>query len=378
MKVTFPHMGNMYIPVKVLLDTAGIDYVMPPSCNKKTLEYGLLHSPEFVCLPFKTILGDFIHGIENGADTILFGGGCGQCRLGYFADLHNEILKSIGYNINFYCLDLANMTFKDILNNLTPLTSKKSKFNIYKSVVYALKTLFSVDTLYQLSNYTRCREVEKGRTDTIMRDFHLKVKKLNGYRNIAKEIALTKKLLNGIAVNKAFKPLKVAIVGEIYAAVETYLNLDIEKKLGNMGVEVHNKLGAAHWIKEHFVKTILPLKIKNNPHEAGKEFMNTNDIGGHGLETIGNSILCAKNKYDGVIHIYPFTCMPEIIAQSTFSDIQEKYKIPIMTLIIDEMTGEGGYTTRIEAFVDMLQRRSSSKPKQIFKFIPISKSKIAN
>jgi len=28
MKITFPHMGDTYIPVKVLLETAGIDYVM--------------------------------------------------------------------------------------------------------------------------------------------------------------------------------------------------------------------------------------------------------------------------------------------------------------------------------------------------------------
>lgn len=77
----------IYISIKVLLDTIGLDYVMPSRCNSMTLEKGVVHSPETACLPFKTILGYFIYGIEHGADVILFGGGCGQCRLGYYGDL---------------------------------------------------------------------------------------------------------------------------------------------------------------------------------------------------------------------------------------------------------------------------------------------------
>ena len=57
MKITFPHMGDAYIPVKILLDCAGIEYVMPPVSGKGLLEQGTLHSPEFACLPFKTIMG---------------------------------------------------------------------------------------------------------------------------------------------------------------------------------------------------------------------------------------------------------------------------------------------------------------------------------
>lgn len=57
MKITFPHMGNMYIPIKVLLDTAGIEYVMPPLNSKETMELGVVNSPEFACMPFKTYWG---------------------------------------------------------------------------------------------------------------------------------------------------------------------------------------------------------------------------------------------------------------------------------------------------------------------------------
>ncbi len=37
------------------------------------------------------------------------------------------------------------------------------------------------------------------------------------------------------------------------------------------------------------------------------------------------------------------------------------FGIPTLTLIVDEMTGEAGYLTRVEAFVDLLKRRKEEK-----------------
>jgi predicted nucleotide-binding protein (sugar kinase/HSP70/actin superfamily) len=49
--------------------------------------------------------------------------------------------------------------------------------------------------------------------------------------------------------------------------------------------------------------------------------------------------------------------MPEIVAKSILNIVSKDFNFPIMTLILDEMTGEAGYMTRLEAFVDLLQRR---------------------
>lgn len=357
MKITFPHMGNMYVPIKVLLDTAGIDYIMPPYCTKGALETGIIHSPEFACLPFKIILGDFLYGIENGAEFILFCGGCGQCRLGYYGDLQSEILKSLKCKVKFVCLDLTNLTFKEILKCIKPLTEGKSILRIVKSILYAVKMVFKVDRIDKMARYTRCREKNKGQTDRIISRFHNQAQKAKGYGNINRVINATLQALKQIPVNKEHHPIKVSIVGEMYICAHPLINFDIEKKLGNMGVEVHNYLSISQWISEHFVKKLLPIKLKNRPLEAANEYIKTDDIGGHGVYTIGFSVISARNNFDGVIQLYPLTCMPEIIAQSAFAEIQKEYGIPIMTLIIDEMTGESGYMTRLEAFVDMLEMK---------------------
>lgn len=360
MKITFPHMGNMYIPIKVLLDTSGIEYVMPPFCSKGALEQGVIHSPEFACFPFKTVLGDFIYGLENGAEFILFGSGCGQCRFGYYGNLHEEILKSLDYNMQFVCLELNNMSIKDILSSIKPLTEGKKTGILLKSIIFAAKTVFSVDKLTSLARYTRCREIKRGETDRVMASFHRQAQKAYGYKSINSLIRNTRKALLNIAIDRNYKPLRISIVGEIFVGAHPLTNFDIEKKLGNMGVEVHTNLNISHWIMEHFIKKMLPFKFKDKALEAAKEFIKTNDIGGHGIYTVGHSILSAKKNFDGVVHIYPFTCMPEIIAQSTFNEIQQKYGIPIMTLIVDEMTGESGYLTRLEAFVDIIRMKKSA------------------
>lgn len=357
MKITFPHMGNMYVPIKVLLDTVGIEYVIPPLNTKETMELGVINSPEFACMPFKTILGDLIYGVQKGADFILFGGGSGQCRFGYYGDLLSEIITNLNYDVKFVCLETTNITIKGVLEKISPLTSGKSTIDILKGILNALRTVFLMDSLNKLAIYKRCREVNKGETDRIISQFHSSVQKVHGYKSIRSIIKSTKKQLMDIPFDPKRKTIKVAIVGEIYAASHPGINFEIERKLGNMGVEVHNYLGISKWIFNHFIRNNLPIKIKDKFLVAGREFINTNDIGGHGIQTVGASIISAKKKYDGVIQIYPFTCMPEIIAQSALVEVQKKYDIPIMTLIVDEMTGEEGYTTRLEAFFDMLEMR---------------------
>ncbi|NLG37884.1 MAG: hypothetical protein GX549_07690, partial [Clostridiales bacterium] len=81
------------------------------------------------------------------------------------------------------------------------------------------------------------------------------------------------------------------------------------------------------------------------------------DIGGHTRETIGHTVMHAREGYDGIIQLYPLGCMPEIVAQSILPRVIDDMDIPVLTLIYDEFTGEAGYITRLEAFLDLLLQR---------------------
>jgi predicted nucleotide-binding protein (sugar kinase/HSP70/actin superfamily) len=120
------------------------------------------------------------------------------------------------------------------------------------------------------------------------------------------------------------------------------------------GISTKKALNPSWWAKNMVLSSInlnsLDLK------KASKKYL-PHYIGGHARECIGETVMAHQEGYDGVIQIFPFGCMPEIVAKSILPTISKEKDFPIMTLVVDEMTGEAGYITRIEAFLDLLERR---------------------
>ncbi len=145
--------------------------------------------------------------------------------------------------------------------------------------------------------------------------------------------------------------------------LEPYANLEIEKTLGEMGVEVERSIYLGHWIKDH----LLPKKFGSGEREtiikAASDYLD-HFVGGHGLESVGQTILYAQNNFDGIVHIFPFTCTPEIVAQSILPEVSKDFRIPLISFSLDEHSGRAGFITRLEAFLDLLhQKREQEKLK---------------
>ncbi len=152
------------------------------------------------------------------------------------------------------------------------------------------------------------------------------------------------------------KPLRIGIIGEIYTILDTYSSVGMEVELGRLGVEVDRSIYLSGWVGNHVFQGLAPgyRSIRSYPAHA-KPYL-PHFVGGHGQETVGAAVKFAKEGFDGIIQVYPLSCMPEIVAASILPKVQEAYKVPIMTLIVDEHTGHAGMQTRLEAFVDLLQR----------------------
>lgn len=155
--------------------------------------------------------------------------------------------------------------------------------------------------------------------------------------------------------------LKVGIVGEIYTLLEPFTNQHLERRLGNLGIEVDRSIYLSEWINDHLLMGLVKgLRSKKDACRAAHPYLR-HFVGGHGQETIGSAVNYARAGFDGLIQVFPFTCMPEIVAQSILPDISEDYGIPILTLIMDEHTGEAGLVTRLEAFTDLIARKRNIK-----------------
>lgn len=360
MKLTFPHLGNTYICVKAMLDDLGVECVVPPFNNKKALELGTKYVPEMVCLPLKINIGNYIQAYEMGADTILMAGGCGPCRFGYYAEMHREILKDAGFDMEIITLERANGTVKQLFERVRKITGTAGLVKIPIIAGRTAGIARRVDELEKLTFRLRPRERQKGSVDRIYRSFRENALKITGSGGVLALLDDTEKKLKAVELDTGVNPIRVGIVGEIYTGIEQFASFNIQERLGSLGVEVDRKVTVSNWIIEHILKKGLHLPRDMEYAEAAKPWLGKM-IGGHAQETIGHTALYAQNGYDGVIQLFPFSCMPEIVAESILPSIEKELSIPVLKLIIDEMTGEAGYMTRVEAFIDMLERRRKSE-----------------
>ncbi len=356
MKVTFPHMGNQYVATKVLLEELGVDLVLPPQCSKETLNIGIKYSPESICLPLKVNIGNYIESINMGADTIVLTGSCGPCRFGYYSILQKELLSEAGYDIDVILLDPPEGDYKTFFDSIFKLTGTKNPYKIAKALKRAVNVLKAVDDLEDTAYYKRPREQVRGQVDKYYDGFHRDMRMVHGYKEVAQLIKDTKKKILSVVEDPNREIIKIGVIGEIYTIIEPFVNIDIEKKLGSLGVEIDKSLKVSRWLDEHLFLNPLGLTKERKTWKASEPYLKTM-IGGHARETIGYAVRFAEEGFDGVIQVYPLTCMPEIVAQSILPTVEKDYNIPYLCLIVDEMTGEAGYMTRLEAFVDLLRRR---------------------
>lgn len=355
MKITFPHMGNIYIPLKTLFENLGCEVIPPPPCTKKTLELGVAYSPEFACLPLKINIGNFIEALELGADTIVMAGGVGPCRFGYYGEVQKEILKDLGYDFEMIILDPPQGHVIELINKIRLITNKNNNTvkDVVKAIRFAWKKAVLLDKIEKQLFKIRPRERYRGQTEKVynflVKDI-LDVKYEEELEDLETEI---NEAFSYINVSKNVTPVKVGIVGEIYTVLEPFVNLHIEKQLGELGVEVHRNIYITDWVRENLFPSFLKPKDHNKILKLAEPFINC-FVGGHGQESVAQIVNFSKMGFDGVIHLLPFTCMPEIVAKSAVPRVSQEYQIPVMTIVLDEHSAETGFRTRLEAFIDMI------------------------
>ncbi|WP_432407643.1 acyl-CoA dehydratase activase-related protein [Wukongibacter sp. M2B1] len=362
MKITFPHMGNTYLALKVIFEELGVEVIIPPKCNKHTLELGTLYSPELMCIPFKITVGNYLESIENGADTMFMWGGCDVCRIGYYNTIQKDILENLGYDIKMFCVEPMKSIkeIKKFLKKLNFVSETKNYLKILPIFIKGLKILCEIDEFDDLVIKKRPREINIGEVDRLYTEFKREINRVNGYKRTKEIIEEYRQKILQIEIDSKRKVLKVGIVGEIYTVVEPFINQYLIERLGNMGVEVHRSVTSSEFVKEQLDFIPFIKSDKDEVHRAARPYLDT-EIGGHARHTVGNTVLYSERNFDGVIHLLPFTCMPEIVAQSILSTVEKEKNIPILKLVLDEMTGETGYLTRIEAFIDLLASRDKQR-----------------
>ncbi|MBC2460441.1 MULTISPECIES: acyl-CoA dehydratase activase-related protein [Clostridium] len=133
--------------------------------------------------------------------------------------------------------------------------------------------------------------------------------------------------------------LNIALIGHPYNIYDKFVNMNLVKKLNKLGVGI---------ITEEFIDEA---SIADKTTELFKRPFWTFAKNAYGASTY----LAENKKINGIVYISSFACGIDSVVIDL---IKQKVKdFPFLVLKVDEHTGESGFDTRIEAFVDMLERK---------------------
>lgn len=139
---------------------------------------------------------------------------------------------------------------------------------------------------------------------------------------------------------------RIAVIGHPYNIYDRYISMDLLGKLARYGVEVRT------------IEMVDEAQINSQAALLEKPmFWN------YGRMAYGAALhLAEAGMIDGFICVTSFGCgIDSFVNDLIERSIRKKYNIPFITMTIDEHTGEAGFNTRLEAFVDMLRWRNRNE-----------------
>ena len=360
--VSYAHFGSLTKLFKAVfqeLELPDDRIVQPTPPSKLTIEMGAKHSPEWMCTPFKMCVGSIIESIEKGANHIFQIGGIGTCRASCYGPVQRVILKDLGYDVRFTNIDYHKPL--DMLKDFKEVSNGFGNLKTVRAIRRIWVKNYSIDLIENLINFYRAVELERGTTDKVAEKTFEKLFEIRKIRHIKKyHKTIPKMFLDEIEIDEEIQPLKVGVIGEIYAVLEPALHLDLYRRLAELGVA--SRCGVS--LKKF---TDIPAKVNPFKTEYYKVYRKEAQpymkeyVGGDGQESIGTTIFLKKKGWDGMVHIWPFSCIPELSAQNILPVVSKDWDMPVLPLVVDEQTGVAGFQTRLEAFIDMLHIRRDER-----------------
>lgn len=135
----------------------------------------------------------------------------------------------------------------------------------------------------------------------------------------------------------------VAVLGHPYMIYDPFLSMNLIGKLKTKGLNVVTPDTFDHETRN---QNAYPYFAKRNFYAIGSD-------------NLGCAFACARRpEVAGMIYLTPFACGVDSLTTEFISrHLKQERDVPFMVLTVDEHTGEAGFDTRLEAFLDMLEGR---------------------
>lgn len=365
LKIGAPSVGWSDKAIAAVLESCGVDMVPTPAVTRKTVELGKELAPEFICYPMITVLGQIRELLEAGANMIIMVGGKGRCRLGWYAQIQDLLLRRKGYDFQLAIIDSPvplRKNWRKFKEDVKLVTNNSSWWKILRGFYLGYLKMRALDEAEKLVRRKRAYESKPGAAGQLQKKFIRRVLATSNPKDIERAKQDFDEELHSLS-EEQLNPLKVKIVGEFYAVIQNFVNNNIEEFLTSrpgLRVQIEQGMTASGWFDLHVLHKKHSIRQYQQVISAAAPYLPVS-VGGHGQESIGEVFRAKQEGVDGIIHLFPFTCMPEIVAQSILIPLCQELDLPFLSLVVSEQTGTAGLETRLEAFLEVLLERAEKK-----------------
>lgn len=301
----------------------GIKIVLSDITTKQTMSKGASLVVTETCLPIKVFIGHVLNLIDKGIDKI-------------FVPSIQSIAPKI-YNCSKIrgLPDLVrNVVKKDFTIIEATLDKSEKNQGLYEFLAEAVAP-------FGITDIEKIKKASKAGWRTY-----------NNFQIMSKSGMSYKKAMNYALQGKVFiesqtkeYPISIALISHGYNIFDERTSMKIFDKLEAMDVKVYSALQLSDEQMDDGIKALGQDKYWANEHEM-------TGAAGHYLK---------DNKIDGLITVTAFGCGPDSLMIERITRRAKRFNKPLLNLTIDEQTGEAGFITRLEAFVDMLFRKKRAK-----------------
>jgi predicted nucleotide-binding protein (sugar kinase/HSP70/actin superfamily) len=297
----------------------GIEIVLSDPTTKQTMSVGSsLVVPE-TCLPVKVYVGHILNLLDKGIDKIFV-----------------PSIQSIAPKI-YNCSKIRGLP--DLIRNVikreftmveATLDKSEKKQGLYEFLAETVKP-------FGITDMEKIKKASK-KAWQVYNNFHVMTRSGFSYKKALK-YAIEDKVV--IAENTKTYPINIALIAHGYNLYDDRVSMKIFDKLEKLDVKVYTAD-----------------QLTMEQMQEGIKAMHSKLYWANEYEITGAAAHFIKDKnIDGIITINAFGCGPDSLMLERMDRFARKSNKPILNLSIDEQTGEAGFVTRIEAFVDMLYRK---------------------
>ena len=301
----------------------GIEIVLSDKTTKQTMSIGSSMVVPETCLPVKVYVGHVLNLLDKGVDKI-------------FVPSLQSILPKI-YN----CSKIRGLP--DLIRNVIKRDFTMVEATLDKSEKNQglYEFLMEIAAYFDITDLERVKKASKNGWK-VYNNFQVMSRSGVPYKK-ALASALENKVV--IASNPKSYPINIALIAHGYNLYDERVSMKIFEKLEKLDVRV--------FTAEQL--TLEQMKEGMNSMRSRLYWANEYEITGASAHYLQD------RNIDGLITINAFGCGPDSLMLERIARYSRKSNKPILHLSIDEHTGEAGFVTRIEAFVDMLYRKKRSK-----------------